>query len=177
MLQRNWIGLFHCDKQQRSLKEAPFSNDKVAHSTKPIFLALFPVSWNCRYPGLNLSISLILDSFRAKATYLAKLSSTKKMYFFYMCAFIKCQTWTIFAWFQNTTKMKTKNRVTTVVSDSREDLMVQHDKDVDALMHLKITVVELYKRLLSRFDQSPQNGKILQDWIGDMLWRMKTMMT
>ena len=65
--------------------------------------------------------------------------------------------------------MKTKNRVTTFVSYSREDSMVQHDKDVDALMHIKITVVELYKRLLSRFDQSLQIGKMLQDWIDDKL--------
>ena len=66
--------------------------------------------------------------------------------------------------------MKTKNRVTTFVSDSRnKNSMVQHDKDVDALMHLKITVVELYKRLLSRFDQSLQIGKNLQDWIDDVL--------
>ena len=65
--------------------------------------------------------------------------------------------------------MKTKNRVTTFVSDSRKDSMVQHDQDVDALMHLKITVVELYKRLLSRFDQSLQIGKNLQDWIDDVL--------
>ena len=65
--------------------------------------------------------------------------------------------------------MKMKNRVTPFVSDSREDSMVQHDKDVDALMHLKITVVELYKRLLSRFDQSLRVGKILQDWIDDVL--------
>ena len=53
--------------------------------------------------------------------------------------------------------------------------MVQNDKDVGALMHLKITVVELYKRLLSRLDQSLQIAKILQDWIDDMLWRMTTM--
>ena len=37
--------------------------------------------------------------------------------------------------------------------------MVQNDEDVDALMHLKITVVELYKQLLSRLDQSLQIGK------------------
>ena len=65
--------------------------------------------------------------------------------------------------------MKTKNRVTTFVSDSRKDLMVQHDKDVDALMHLKITVVELYKRLLSRFDQGLQIGKVLRNWVDDVL--------
>ena len=53
--------------------------------------------------------------------------------------------------------------------------MVQNYKDVDALMHLKITVVELYKRLLSRLDQSLQIAKILQDWIDDMLWGMTTM--
>ena len=47
--------------------------------------------------------------------------------------------------------------------------MVQNDRDVDALMHLKITVVELYKRLLSRLDQSVQIGNILQDWIDDVL--------
>ena len=50
-------GLFHCAKQQRSLKEGTFSSDKVAHSTKPISLALFPFSRNCRYPGLDLSMS------------------------------------------------------------------------------------------------------------------------
>ena len=64
---------------------------------------------------------------------------------------------------------KMKNRVTTFPGDSHEDSMVQNDKDVDALMHLKITVVELYKRLLSRLDQSLQIGNILQDWIDDML--------
>ena len=47
--------------------------------------------------------------------------------------------------------------------------MVQIDKDVDALMHLKITVVELYKRLLSRLDQSVQFGKILLYCIDDVL--------
>ena len=47
--------------------------------------------------------------------------------------------------------------------------MVQNDKDVDALMHLTITVVELFKRLLSSLDQSLQIGNILQDWIDDML--------
>ena len=72
MLQRNGSGLFHCAKQQRSLKEATFSSDKVAHSTKPNFLALFPFSGSCRYPGLNLSISLIFDSIRAKATFWAE---------------------------------------------------------------------------------------------------------
>ena len=154
MLQQNWSGIFHCAKQQRSLKEATFSSDKVAHITKRNFLTFFLFSGNCRYPGLNLSISLIFDRFRAKATFLAKWSSNRKLYFFFMCAFIECQTWTIFALFQNTTKMKTKNRVTTFVSYNREDSMVQHDKDVDALMHIKITVVELYKRLLSRFDRS-----------------------
>ena len=70
---------------------------------------------------------------------------------------------------------KMTNRVTTFASDSPKDSMVQNDKDVDALMHLKITVVELYKRLLSRLDQSRQIGNILQDWIDDMLWRMTTM--
>ena len=62
-----------------------------------------------------------------------------------------------------------KKRVTTFVGDSRKDSMVQNDKDLDALMHLKITVVELYKRLLSRLDQSLQIDKILQDWIDDVL--------
>ena len=52
-----------------------------------------------------------------------------------------------------------KTRVTTFASDSREDSMVQNDEDVDALMHFKITVVELYKQLLSRLDQSLQMGK------------------
>ena len=56
-----------------------------------------------------------------------------------------------------------KNRVTTFASDSRECSMVQNDKDVDALMHLKITVVELYKQLLSRLDQKLQIGKNLRD--------------
>ena len=65
--------------------------------------------------------------------------------------------------------MRMKKRVTTFVGDSRKDSMVQIDKDLDALMHLKITVVELYKRLLSRLDQSLQIGKILQDWIDDVL--------
>ena len=69
-----------------------------------------------------------------------------------------------------------KKRVTTFVSDSRKDSVVQNDKDLDALMHLKITVVELYKRLLSRLDQSLEIGEILQDWIDDVLWRMTTMM-
>ena len=64
---------------------------------------------------------------------------------------------------------KMTNRVKTFASDSPKDSMVQNDKDVDALMHLKITVVELYKRLLSRLDQSRQIGNILQDWIDDML--------
>ena len=67
-----------------------------------------------------------------------------------------------------------KKRVTTFASDTPEDSMVQNDKDVDALIHLKITVVELYKRLLSRFDQSLQIGNILQDWIDDTLWSMTT---
>ena len=52
--------------------------------------------------------------------------------------------------------MKMKKRVTTFASDTPEDSMVQNDKDVVALMHLKITVIELYKRLLSRLDQSLQ---------------------
>ena len=56
-----------------------------------------------------------------------------------------------------------KNRVTTFASDSREYSMVQNGKDVDALMHLKIIVVELYKQLLSRLDQKPQIGKNLHD--------------
>ena len=47
--------------------------------------------------------------------------------------------------------------------------MVQNDKDVDTLMHLKIIVVELYKRLLSRLDQNLQIGNILQNWIDDVL--------
>ena len=47
--------------------------------------------------------------------------------------------------------------------------MVQNDKDVDASMHLKITVVELHKRLLSRLDQNLQIGNILQGWIDDVL--------
>ena len=62
-----------------------------------------------------------------------------------------------------------KKRVTTFASDTPEDSIVQNDKDVDALMHLKITAVELYKRLLSWLDQSLQIGNILQDWIDDML--------
>ena len=68
-----------------------------------------------------------------------------------------------------------KKRVTTFASDTPEDSMVQNDKDVDALMQPKITVVELYKRLLSRLDQSLQIGNILQDWIDDMLWSKTTM--
>ena len=55
-----------------------------------------------------------------------------------------------------------KKRVTTFVSDTPEVSMVQNDKVVDALMHLKITVVGLYKRLLFRLDQSLQIGNILQ---------------
>ena len=66
-------------------------------------------------------------------------------------------------------KLKMKKRVTTFVSDSCKDSVVQNDKDLDALMHLKITVVELYKRLLSRLDQSLEIGEILQDWIDDVL--------
>ena len=62
-----------------------------------------------------------------------------------------------------------KKRETTFASDTPEDSMVQNDKIVVALMHLKITVVGLYKRLLSRLDQSLQNGNILQDWIDDMV--------
>ena len=65
--------------------------------------------------------------------------------------------------------MKLKKKVTTFASDTPEDSKVQNDKDVDALMQLKITVVELYKRLLSRLDQSLQIDNILQDWIDDML--------
>ena len=65
--------------------------------------------------------------------------------------------------------MKMKKRLTTFAGDTPENSMVQNDKDVDALMHLKITDVELYKRLLSRLDQSLQIGSILQDWIDDML--------
>ena len=68
-----------------------------------------------------------------------------------------------------------KKRVTIFATDTPEDSMVQNVKDVDALMHLKITVVELYKRLLSRLDQSLQIGNILQDWIDDMIWSMTTM--
>ena len=56
-----------------------------------------------------------------------------------------------------------KNRVTTFASDSCEDSMVQNVKDVDDLMHLMIAVVEMYKRLLSRLDQSLQIG-----WIDDV---------
>ena len=62
-----------------------------------------------------------------------------------------------------------KKRVTIFASDTPEDSMVQNDKVVDALMHRKITVVGLYKQLLSRLDQSLQIGNILQDWIDDML--------
>ena len=58
--------------------------------------------------------------------------------------------------------MKMKKRVTTFASDTPEDSMVQNDKVVDVLMHLKITVVGLYKRLLFRLDQSLQIGIILQ---------------
>ena len=65
--------------------------------------------------------------------------------------------------------MKMKKRVTTFASDTPEDSMVQNDKVVDALMHLKITVVGLYKRLLCRLHQSLQIGIILHDWIDDML--------
>ena len=54
-----------------------------------------------------------------------------------------------------------KKRETTFASDTPEDSMVQNDKIVDALMHLNITVVGLYKRLLSRLDQSLQNGNRL----------------
>ena len=50
-----------------------------------------------------------------------------------------------------------KKRVTTFASDTPEDSMVQNDKDMDALMHLKIIVVELYKRLLFRLDQNSSN--------------------
>ena len=67
------------------------------------------------------------------------------------------------------TKLKMKKRVTTFASDTPEYSMVQNYKDVDALMHLKITVVELYKQLLSRLHQSLQIGNILQDWTDDML--------
>ena len=62
-----------------------------------------------------------------------------------------------------------KKPVTIFASDTPEDSMVQNDKDVDGLMHLEITVVELYKRLLSRLDQNLQIGNILQDWIDDTL--------
>ena len=72
-------------------------------------------------------------------------------------------------------KLEKEKGVTTFARDSPEDSMVQNDKDVDALMHLKITVVELYKRLLSRLDQNWQIGNILQDWIDDMLWGMTAM--
>ena len=65
--------------------------------------------------------------------------------------------------------MKMKKRVTIFASDTPEDSMVQNDKDVDDLMHLKITVVQLYKRLFSRLDQSLQIGNILHNWIDDML--------
>ena len=65
--------------------------------------------------------------------------------------------------------MKMKKRVTTFASDTPEDSMVQNDKVVDALMHLKNTVVGLYKPLLCRLDQSLQKGNILHDWIDDML--------
>ena len=53
---------------------------------------------------------------------------------------------------KHTKQMKMKKRVTTFASDTPEDSVVQNDKNVDALMHLKITVVELYKRLLTRLD-------------------------
>ena len=72
-------------------------------------------------------------------------------------------------------KNENKKRVTTFASDTPEDSMVQNDKDVDDLMHLKITVVQFYKRLLSRLDQSLQIGTSLQDWIDDMLCSMTTM--
>ena len=62
-----------------------------------------------------------------------------------------------------------KKRVTIFGSDTPEDSMVQNDKDVDALMQLKVTVVELYKRLLSRLHQNLRIDNILQDWIDDML--------
>ena len=59
-----------------------------------------------------------------------------------------------------------KNRVTTF---ARDDSIVQNDKDVDASMHLKITVAELYNRRLSRLDQSLQIDTFLQDWVDDVL--------
>ena len=62
-----------------------------------------------------------------------------------------------------------KKRVTIFASDTPEDSMVQNDKDLDALMHLKVTVVELYKRLVSRLHQNLRIDNILQDWIDDML--------
>ena len=141
MLQRNWSGLFHCAKQQRSLKEGTFSSDKVAHSTKPISLALFPFSGNCRYPGLNLSISWIFDSICAKTTFLANWSFNKKNVFFLRVCFHRMlNVDTICLIPKHKRKLKMKKRVTTFASDTPEDSMVQNDKDVDALMHLKITV-------------------------------------
>ena len=70
---------------------------------------------------------------------------------------------------KHTKKLKMKKRVTIFASDTPEDSMVQNDKDVDALMHLKVTVVELYKRLLSRLHQNLRIDNILQDCVDDML--------
>ena len=41
LLQRNWSGLFHCAKQQRSLKEGIFPSDKVAIAQNLFLLPYF----------------------------------------------------------------------------------------------------------------------------------------
>ena len=67
-------------------EKATFSSDKVAHSTKPNFLALFPFSGNCRYPGLNLSISRIFDSIRAQATFFSEvIFQQENVFFLHVC--------------------------------------------------------------------------------------------
>ena len=70
---------------------------------------------------------------------------------------------------------KMKNWVTTFGSDSREDSMVQNDKDVDALMHLKITIVELYNNCCQGLTTVYNLATFCKkDWIDVVLWRMTT---
>ena len=61
-----------------------------------------------------------------------------------------------------------KNRATTYADDSRNDSKVRYDENIDDLMHLKIAVVELFKRQLSWLDQVLQIDEILQDLIDDV---------
>ena len=70
--------------------------------------------------------------------------------------------------FKTQNSLKMKNRATTYADDSRNDSEVRYYEDIDDLMHLKIAVVELFKRQLSWLDQVLQIDEILQDLTDDV---------